>query len=262
MIDTILGTKIDMEQTFLKDGSRVPLTRIQAGPCLVTQVKTMEKDGYQAIQLGLGYKKRKRLTKPLSGHLKKVSWPEMKDNDAPRSLREVRMNEGEAEGLEVGEVLTAQRVIAQGDRVNVTGTSKGRGFTGVVKRWGFKGGPKTHGQSDRQRSPGSIGQTTTPGRVYKGKKMAGRSGSSRVTVRNLMVLKVTDNGEVWIKGLVPGARNGLVRITKVGTGKFVGLFEPGKKEEEKPKKESELAQEVQTEKGKAVKQQIKKEEKE
>jgi large subunit ribosomal protein L3 len=227
MINAILGIKKGMAQAFLTDGMRIPVTKIQAGPCLVTQVKTVKKDGYQAIQLGLGEKKRKSTTKPLLGHLKKVSWPEEDKKDLlPRILKEIRLKKDQEHQLKVGDVITADQTLSAGDIVDVTGTSLGKGFTGVMKRWGFKGGPRTHGQSDRERAPGSIGQSTTPGRVFKGKKMAGRSGSARVTIRNLQVIKVTETGEVWIKGQVPGSRNGIVTVKKIGKApKFEGLFE-------------------------------------
>ncbi|MCH7951671.1 50S ribosomal protein L3 [Patescibacteria group bacterium] len=244
MINAIVGTKKGMAQAFLADGRRIPVTKIQAGPCLVTQVKSIEKDGYRAIQLGIGEKKAKQLTKPLAGHLKRATWPEPEKakGEMPRVLREMRLESDQDTTLNVGDVITADQVLAAGDLVNVTGTSHGKGFTGVMKRWGFKGGPRTHGQSDRARAPGSIGQTTTPGRVFKGKKMAGHGGNLKVTVRNLLVLKTTKEGEVWVKGQVPGSRNGLVTIKKVGKAKkFEGLYEekPVQKEEKKAKEKKE-----------------------
>lgn len=224
MINAILAEKKEMGQAFLKDGSRIPVTKVQAGPCLITGVKTSQKDGYEAVQLGFGATMTKRLTKPLAGHLKNATWPEGKGH-SPRVLREVRIAQVNEEKRTVGSTIKANEIFKVGDVVNVTGISKGRGFTGVMKRWGFKGGPKTHGQSDRQRAPGSIGQTTTPGRVYKGKKMAGRSGQQRITIRNLQVVRVDEQGEVWIKGLVPGERNGIVIIKKVSTAAFAGLVD-------------------------------------
>lgn len=236
MIDTILATKSQMDQMFLADGKRIPVTKIQAGPCLVTQIKTQDKDKYQAIQLGLQSKKVTSLKKPLAGHLKNKLG---KSKSAPRYLREVRIS-GETD-LTTGDVVKANQVIKIGDLVNITGFSKGRGFTGVMKRWGFHGGPRTHGQSDRQRAPGSIGQTTTPGRVHKGKKMPGRSGGEKITVRNLLVVKIKEDGELWIKGQVPGARNGLLTIKKVGEQKkFQGLYQDkSKAQNEKDKPEDE-----------------------
>lgn len=224
MLNTILGTKKNMQQTFLADRTRVPVTKIQAGPCLITQIKEEKKDGYNAVQLGFGRTKIKRISKPRGGHLSQAGWPD-EPGVVPQILREVRVDEEVHKAANVGKLITADQVLSAGDLVNVIGLSRGKGFTGVVKRWGFKGGPKTHGQSDRARAPGSIGQTTTPGRVYKGKKMAGRSGNQQVTIRNLLVLKVLPDGEVWIKGQVPGAVRGVVTITKIGNLKFVGLHE-------------------------------------
>jgi len=169
MLDTILGFKQKMGAVYVKD-RRFPVTWIKVGPCVVTNVKNIEKDGYIAVQLGAGSKKSKSLTKPLQNHLKNV----IKDKEAPRYLKEIRV-ESDTE-LKVGDLIKVGDVLKSGDVVAITGISKGKGFAGVVKRWGFHGGPKTHGQSDRERAPGSIGQRTTPGRVYKGKKMGGRMG--------------------------------------------------------------------------------------
>lgn len=185
MLNSLLGTKIDQTQTWTEAGMRLPVTRIQAGPCLVTQLKTQDKDGYAAVQLGFGTKK-----------------------------REVRVD-SLSDSLKPNQTITAAEVFHIGDLVNVTGTSRGKGFTGVVKRHGFKGGPKTHGQSDRHRAPGSIGQGTDPGRVHKGKRMAGRMGGDTVTIRNLTVVKIEPTGEIWLKGIVPGTRHSLVTITKI-----------------------------------------------
>lgn len=212
MLDTILGFKQKMGAVYVKD-RRFPVTWVKVDPCVVTQVKHMEKNGYMAVQLGLGIKKTKNLTKSLQNHLKKIS----KDNKSPRYLREVKVKE-ESE-LNVGDFVKLADVLKRGDVVTVTGTSKGKGFAGVVKRWGFAGGPKTHGQSDRERAPGSIGQRTTPGRVYKGKKMAGRMGSDRVSVKSLVVIDIDEkNNLVAIKGAVPGKTGGLVYIRKIGEG--------------------------------------------
>lgn len=214
-IPAILGKKIEQTQAFLEDGTRVPLTRVWIGENTVSQIKTSEKDGYMAVQLAFG--KRNKISKPLTGHLKKAGL-----KNTPRFLREIRVED--VAGFEDGTVITPEEVLAAGDKVDVVGVSKGKGFAGAVKRWGFKGGPKTHGQSDRHRAPGSIGQGTTPGRVYKGKKMAGRMGSDRVTIKNLEIAEVK-NGEVLIKGLIPGSKNGLVMITKIGENKkFKPLF--------------------------------------
>ena len=175
MINTILGSKEKMGATFI-EGTRVPITYMKAGPCVVTQIKNEAKDGYWAVQIGFGERKIKNVTKPVQGHLKAA-------NSAARFLREVRVEK--EPNLKVGDKITVSDIFSVGDAVSIAGTSKGKGFAGVVKRWGFSGGPKTHGQSDRQRAPGSIGQGTTPGRVHKGKKMAGRMGTDKVTIKNL-----------------------------------------------------------------------------
>jgi large subunit ribosomal protein L3 len=177
----ILGKKMGMTQIFDERGEVVPVTVIEAGPCFVTQVKTPGRDGYAAVQLGFKEVKPKRLTKSQLGHLGKNQLPPL------RYLQEIRLSD-------VGQYEEGQKIrvgiFDVGDRVDVTGISKGRGFAGVVKRHGFRGGPKTHGQSDRHRAPGSIGAGTTPGRVYKGMRMAGRMGNARVTVQNLQVVLV------------------------------------------------------------------------
>ena len=200
----ILGKKIGMTQIFTESGEAVPVTVIEAGPCYVTQVKTVETDGYNAVQLGFEEVKPKRLTKPELGHLRKNNLPPL------RHLREIRTDD--AASYEVGQVIDVS-IFQEGERVDVTGTSKGRGFAGVVKRHGFGGGPKTHGQSDRHRAPGSIGATSTPGRVFKGLRMAGRMGGERVTVQNLEVVQVDpERNLLVVKGAVPGARGGLLLI--------------------------------------------------
>ena len=200
----ILGKKIGMTQIFTASGEAVPVTVIEAGPCYVTQVKTLETDGYNAVQLGFEEVKPKRLTKPELGHLRKNNLPPL------RHLREIRTDD--AASYEVGQVIDVS-IFQEGERVDVTGTSKGRGFAGVVKRHGFGGGPKTHGQSDRHRAPGSIGATSTPGRVFKGLRMAGRMGGERVTVQNLEVMRVDpERNLLVVKGAVPGARGGLLLI--------------------------------------------------
>ena len=208
-IPTIIGKKIEQSQAFLEDGTRVPLTRVSVGENSISQIKTSEKDGYMAVQVTFG--NRNKISKPLTGHLKKAGLKK-----TPRFLREIRVES--VDGLEMGTSITPEEVLKAGDKIDVVGVSKGKGFAGGVKRWGFKGGPKTHGQSDRHRAPGSIGQGTTPGRVYKGKKMAGRMGSDRVTIKNLLIADVKD-GEILIKGLIPGPKGGLVMITKIGEKK-------------------------------------------
>lgn len=221
MINAILGTKLGQTQKFTQAGVRIPVSQIQAGPCLVVQAKTQTKDGYAALQLGLGERKEKSVKKPVLGHLKKAGVKK-----TPRFLAEIRLVEPE-EVLGVGEEVKMADLFAAGDLIDVTGISKGKGFAGVVKRWGFAGGPKTHGQSDRERAPGSIGATTTPGRVLKGKKMAGRMGGEKVTVKNLVVVGTDpENNLLFVKGLVPGNKKGLLVIKKIGKAKkFDGLLE-------------------------------------
>ena len=210
-MQTILGTKLKMSQEF-PDGVRTPITKITAGPCVVTHIRTVEKDGYWAMQLGFGERKAKHTTKPLQGHLKKSQAE--KSAFFPRYIEEVRLKEEPK--YKVGDRVSLADIFVAGDKIAVTGTSKGKGFAGGVKRWHFSGGPKTHGQSDRQRAPGSIGQGTTPGRVYKGKHMAGRMGSERVTVKNLKVVAVNaDKNELQVSGPVPGRVGGLLIIKKI-----------------------------------------------
>jgi large subunit ribosomal protein L3 len=202
----ILGKKVGMTQVFDESGEVVPVTVIEAGPCFVTQKKTVKQDGYTAIQLGFEEVKPKRLTQPQRGHLRRNNLPPL------RYLREIRMSEGEIEEFEEGQKIGIG-IFEAGEMVDVVGLSKGRGFTGVMKRHGFGGGPKTRGQSDRQRAPGSIGQTSTPGRVFKGKRMAGRMGNQRVSAQNLLVVLVDPQRNLLaVKGSVPGARNGLLLI--------------------------------------------------
>ena len=204
MMKGLIGKKIGMTQIFDESGLAVPITLIEAGPCYVTQVRNPETDGYNAVQLGFGEVKPKRLSGGQIGHLKSNELPPLK------YLREFRVKNSEVnEGdkLEVGEVFSV------GDRVDIVGTSKGKGFQGAVKRHGFRGGPKTHGQSDRQRATGSIGATTTPGRVFKGKRMPGHMGSERVTVQNLSVAYVdADRNLLGVRGAIPGPKGGVVVI--------------------------------------------------
>lgn len=201
-IPGILGKKLGMGQIFSDDGQAIPVTAIQAGPCVVTQVKTKENDGYNAVQLGFG--KAKHLNKPTKGHLKNLG--------AFKYLREVRVED--TSDIKPGSLVDVG-IFQLGELVKVTGTSKGKGFAGVVKRHGFAGGPKSHGQSDRHRAPGSIGAGTDPGRVIKGLRMAGHLGNRQVTVRNLEVVKVDPEANLLlVKGAVPGARNALLLIQK------------------------------------------------
>ena len=203
MIQGLLGRKLGMTQIFDETGVVHPVTVVEAGPCVVTQVKTPEKDGYTAVQLGFGLDK--RLNEPERGHRKASGF-------MSRTLREVKADS--ATDYTVGQVLKAD-VFAEGEVVDVVGTSKGRGFQGGVKRHGFHGGPKTHGQSDRLRAPGSIGATSTPGKVWKGQRMAGHMGDERVTVKGLTVVGVEpERNLVMVKGAVPGANKGLLLLKK------------------------------------------------
>ena len=202
MIQGIIGKKVGMTQVFAEDGVVTAVTAIEAGPCTVTQVKTKTKEGYDAVQLGFG--EAKRLNRPEKGHLKKLG--------LYRRLREFRIED--ASEIQLGQSVDVG-IFHPGDLVDVTGTSKGKGFAGVVKRHHFAGGPKTHGQSDRHRAPGSIGAGTDPGRVLKGLKMAGHMGNERVTVKKLEVVKADpERNLLLVKGAVPGARNGLLIIKK------------------------------------------------
>ena len=202
MIRGLLGRKIGMTRAFDETGQVVEMTLVEAGPCYVTQLRTPERDGYTAAQIG--YEETKRLNRPQQGHLK--NGPKL------RHLREVPVDT--LDELTVGAKIDAS-LFQPGDRVDVIGTSKGRGFAGVVKRHGFSGGPKTHGQSDRHRAPGSVGSGTTPGRVFKGMRMAGRMGGERVTVKHLRVVQVDpERNLLALEGAVPGARNGLLLMRK------------------------------------------------
>lgn len=204
MLQGFLGTKIGMTQLFREDGKVVPVTVIQAGPCVVTQVKTMETDGYEAVQLGFGDVKRRN--KPQAGHLK--------NSKLSRYLREVTTDD--TNGFTVGQSIGVD-IFEAGEKVDVIGTSKGRGFAGVMKRWNFGGGPRTHGQSDRARAPGSIGGGTTPGKVYKGMKMGGHMGNRRITVKGLEIIEIdTERNLLMVKGGIPGAPNSLIQIRRFG----------------------------------------------
>lgn len=206
MIPGILGRKISMSQDWSKSGHRLPVTVIQAGPCPVVQVKIKDKDGYSAVQLAFGRKSPRKMSQALKKHLGKA-----KITTWPRYLREIRLDKDT--DLKLGDLIQVASLFQIGDRVQVTGTSKGTGFTGVMKRWGFKGGPKTHGQSDRQRHPGSIGMRAIPGRVWKGKHMAGHAGNATITVKNLEIVAIdAEKNLLKVNGPVPGSRNGLLKI--------------------------------------------------
>lgn len=202
----LIGKKIGMTQIFNDGGQAIPVTVVEGGPCVVTQVKTHASDGYDAIQVGYGERKNKHSNKALNGHFQKAK------TDVKRVLAEfVPVPDYEYKtGQEFGVSL-----FKEGEYVNVAGTTKGKGFSGVMKRHGFKGGPKTHGQREHPRSAGSIGQASDPSRVFKGMKMAGQYGNKRMTVRNLEVISVdSEKNQILLKGAVPGAKNGIIFITK------------------------------------------------
>lgn len=204
MLNAFLGRKIGMTQVFNDAGHVVPVTIIEAGPCSVTQIRTVEKDGYESVQLGFG--RVRKPNKPESGHLK--------GSQIGRRLQEVTA--GDIAGYEVGQLVTVD-MFEPGEIVDIIGKSKGKGFAGTMKRHGFHGGPRTHGQSDRQRAPGSIGGGTTPGKVFKGLKMSGHMGNRRVTCKGLEVVRVdTERNLLMVKGGVPGAPNSSVTIRKTG----------------------------------------------
>jgi large subunit ribosomal protein L3 len=212
-----------MTQLFDETGEVVPVTIIQAGPCFVTQVKTTESDGYNAVQVGFGETKERRLTGGQKGHLgllkSNKKKPQRKKNaDIPpvHYLREFRTKD--AGSYEVGQTLTVEQ-FEEGDRIDVVGKTKGRGYAGVVKRHGFAGGIRTHGQSDRHRAPGSIGSTSSVGRVFKGKRMAGRMGNDRYTAQNLTIMRIdADKNLIAVKGAVPGVKGALVQIRDASKG--------------------------------------------
>ncbi len=219
----LLGVKLGMTQVFDDNGFVTPVTIIQAGPCYVTQVKTTDSDGYNAVQVGFGDTKENRLTGGQKGHLgllkSNKKHPHRRTSDgvpAVRHLREFRTKE--AASYEVGQALTVEQ-FSEGDLVDVTGKTKGRGFAGVVKRHGFGGGIKTHGQSDRWRAPGSIGSTSGVSRVFKGKRMPGRMGGERLTAQNLQVVRIdSEKNLLAIKGSVPGVKGGLVLVREASKG--------------------------------------------
>ena len=223
MIAGLLGHKLGMIQVVDNEGRLRGATVIEAGPCLISQIRTEEKDGYSAVQLGFGTAK--HANKPMRGHLQRLG--------DLRHLREFASDDTSAH--KVGERIGVE-IFQEGDRVDVTGVSKGRGFAGVVKRYGFAGGPKTHGQSDRHRAGGSIGAGNTPGRVFKGMRMAGHMGAEQVTVRNLEVLQSNAaRGMLLVAGAVPGARDGLLKIRySLQTIEAARTRKPQEVEEEAP----------------------------
>lgn len=206
----ILGKKVGMTRLFRPGGDTVPVTVIEAGPCPVIQKKTRETDGYDAYQVGFGTRKKSRTTKPYAGQFARV------DREPTQLLREIRYDDEE---LEVGAEIKVD-AFKIGERVDVSGISRGLGFAGGMKRHGFSGANKTHGQSDRWRAPGSIGQSSYPSRVFKGMRMAGRMGNDKVTVLNLEIVQVMpDENLIMVKGSVPGFRGSMVRIRSTNRGK-------------------------------------------
>jgi len=203
MVTAILGKKLGMTQVWSDDDKLLPVTVIEAGPCVVAQVRTLERDGYRAIQLGYGEIKESKVNKPDMGHFKKAGISPV------RHLAEVRLDEGET--FKVGDAVTVD-MLEPGMHVHISGTSKGKGFQGVIKRHNYKGGPGGHG-SHFHRAPGSVGQSSSPSRVFKGMRLPGHMGSETVTVRNLEVVRVdAEQNLLVVKGAVPGGKNSLLTI--------------------------------------------------
>jgi len=235
----ILGKKLDMTQVFRDNGEVVPVTRVQVGPCTVTQVKKMPKDRVNAVQIGFGTQKLFRLNKAQQGHMKGL--------DPVSVIRDVSVG-AEEHGLKRGDTYTVS-VFTPGEKVQVTGTSKGKGFQGVVKRHGFAGSPKTHGHKDQHRMPGSIG-ATGPARVFKGTRMGGHMGVDRVTVKNLEIMEINEEAnEMLLKGAIPGARGGIVMVSTLEGGIDITL---PVSEEVKEEIKEEAKEEVKEEKNEAV----------
>lgn len=206
MIKGILGKKLGMTQVYTADGRRIPVTIVEAGPCVVLQKKTVESDGYNALQIGFGSKKLQRVNKPEMGHFRKAG------QGAFQYLREFRVEN--VDSFNVGDAIACDTVFAAGDVIDVIATSKGKGFQGVIKRWNYSGGRATHG-SMFHRTGGSIGASAWPSRVFKGKCMAGQMGNAQVTTQNLQIVEIrTEKNLILVKGAVPGPKNGLVTICK------------------------------------------------
>jgi large subunit ribosomal protein L3 len=207
MSTSLLGKKIGMTSVFSSDGRLVPVTVLQVGPCVITQVKTIKTDGYNALQMGFDEKEVEKLNKPIAGHLKKSS------DKGFKFLREFRTDN--VEDVELGETIDI-KVFSVGDKVNVSGVSKGRGFQGTIKRHGFSRGPETHGNRNH-RKPGSVGNSAWPGKIIKGKKMPGHMGVNRETVKNLTIIDVKkDENILLVKGAVPGPKTGIIEVKKTG----------------------------------------------
>jgi large subunit ribosomal protein L3 len=207
----LIGRKLGMSQLFDETGNVIPVTVVETGPCVVVQKKDVSKDGYNALQLGFGTQKNQRVNRPLRGHMAKA------EKGSFRVLREFRIDD--VSGYEVGQELKVADFVQPGDRVDVTGTSKGRGFAGVMKRWDFAGFSRTHGTHEYFRHGGSIGNRSYPGKVFKGKRMAGHWGNERVSIQNLRVVEVRpEENLLLVKGAVPGANGGLVLVRRAVKG--------------------------------------------
>ncbi len=203
----LIGKKVGMTQIFTEDGNLVPVTAIEAGPCVVVQKKDKAKDGYEALQLGFGPKKSQRVNKPNQGHMSKAG------KGAFSVLNEFRSEE--VASFEVGQEIKLSDLFKAGDHVDVTGTSKGRGFAGVIKRWGFAGFPGSHGTHEYFRHGGAIGNRSYPGRVFRGKKMPGQLGNEQVSVQNLEVVQIREGSNILlVKGAIPGAKKGILLIRR------------------------------------------------
>ena len=217
MVQTLFATKLKMGQAWTKSGKRLAVTKLKVDHNVVLGEKQMDRDGYGAFQIGYGIKKLKNMSKPLKTILDKSGF-----SFGVRQIKEVKPSEAGA--MKVGDSIQMSDVLHVGDIVHVQGVTKGRGFAGVMKRHGFHGGPRTHGQSDRMRAPGSIGNRTTPGRVFKGKRMAGHYGSVNLSVKNLQVVYLDPTAnEVWVSGPVPSYNSATVRISVAGNEEFEGL---------------------------------------
>lgn len=207
----LIGKKIGMSQLFDDTGNVIPVTVVETGPCVVVQKKDVARDGYNALQLGFGKQKNQRVNRPLRGHMAKA------EKGSFRVLREFRVDD--VSGYEVGQELTVTDLVQPGDLVDVTGTSKGRGFAGVMKRWDFGGFSRTHGTHEYFRHGGAIGNRSYPGKVFKGKRMAGHWGNERVSIQNLRVVEVRpEENLLLVKGAVPGANGGLVLVRRAVKG--------------------------------------------
>ena len=203
----LLGKKIGMTRLFGSDGKSYASTIVEGGPCVITQIKTNNSDGYSALQIGYGKKSEKHSNKPSMGQIKKAGL-----SDVPIKLAEFKVSNNVK--VKVGDTISVS-IFQEGQSVDVRGISKGKGFTGVVKRHGFAGARQSHGQSSRVRAPGSIGQASDPSRVWKGTKMAGQHGNRKSVVRNLKILKVdTENNHLFLNGSVPGSKNGFIMVTR------------------------------------------------